>query len=418
MQIKARRMWLVNLLACLAVVLSLLPYGKQILSVEPGEAKKPAAGQAKATAADAKGDDLFTVPDGTPDELLQYIEKLKNTPPQVTDYASFVQFRDRLVHAILGAAEKVLAANPNDQQKAEAVQSKLTALAILSRTGDAEATAKLARLPEELKKAGLTELARDADAISLQALLKADAGMSDADYAKTVDRIKTFLSQGPIGGREASLAMTAAQLAEMTGNNDLAIGAYRDLGKLLAKSDDEAVATTGVRMEGSARRMNLLGKPMLLKGVTLDGKAFDWSRYKGKVVLIDFWATWCGPCVAELPLVRQAYDLYHDRGFDVVAISLDDDRHQLEEFIQENKLPWTVLFDADAGKDSMADYYGVFGVPTVILVGADGKVISLDARGPVLESQLEELLGPIEPKQDTAGSDKLPDKDSNLGPSG
>ena len=342
--------------------------------------------------------------DASPEELVRYIEKLKTTPPEATDYASFVRFRSNVAGAILKASDKILAADANDDQKSEAVGSKIIALSVLSQLGDAEAQAKLAKLPEELEKAGLSHFVREAKAVLLQSRLQGAMRASPDEFKKLVEQIKSFLSEGPLGRREVGLAMRAAQGAEMTGNVELAVAVYRDTGKLLAASDEQQIAAMGTRMVGAARRLALMGKKMHVEGVTLDGKPLDWTQYAGKVVLVDFWATWCGPCLQEIPNVIENYGRYHDRGFEVVAISIDDDRGQLETFVQERELPWTVLFDADPDTKSMADYYGVFGIPTVILVGADGKVVSLNARGPALGKALERLLGPVEDaKEDTKG---------------
>ena len=150
-------------------------------------------------------------------------------------------------------------------------------------------------------------------------------------------------------------------------------------------------------MEGAARRLDLLGNPLELSGTEMDGSKFDWAKYRGKVVLVDFWATWCGPCLAELPNVKKNYELYHDKGFDIVGVSLDQDRAKLEEFLQKEQNPWTTLHDGAWNDNAVATYYGIMGIPTVILVDKEGKVVSTRARGPELGKLLAELLGPAEP---------------------
>jgi len=113
-------------------------------------------------------------------------------------------------------------------------------------------------------------------------------------------------------------------------------------------------------------------------------------------ILVDFWATWCGPCVQELPNVQKQYTKYHAKGFEVVGVSLDEDRAMLEKFVADNKLPWPILFEKSEGegwKHPLATYYGISGIPTVILIGRDGKVVSLDARGEKLGEQLDKLIG-------------------------
>lgn len=381
-----------------------------VFAGEPAEEPaQPAAAEEKPAAEEP---DLFKVPEGTPDELLAYIDKLKKVRPNVTDYESFVAFRDKVANALLEASDKVLAQKPNDEQRDEAVHTKLIALSLLAQAGDADAEAKLAKLPDELEKAGHKELARDAQAIILQT--KFSQRLDEQQYLKLIDELKKFLESAPVGRREAGLVMRAVQNVDFLKDNKTAAKVYRELGKLLAGNEDEAVSSFGERLEGSARRMDLVGKEMVVKGVTLDGKPFDWSKYAGKVVLVDFWATWCGPCVAELPNILQEYADYHDKGFDVVGISLDDDREQLATFVEEREIPWTILFDG-AAKEPMAEYYGVFGIPTTILVGKDGKVVSLEARGPALGEQLEKLLGPVEKKEAPAADE--PEKPAAKTPS-
>src|SRR5690606_1724849 len=93
---------------------------------------------------------------------------------------------------------------------------------------------------------------------------------------------------------------------------------------LYKNSGNEDLMSIVPMLEGIARRMALPGNPIQVTGTLLDGSPFNWDAYRGKVVLVDFWATWCGPCRAEVPNVIKMYQAYHDKGFDVVGISLDE----------------------------------------------------------------------------------------------
>jgi thiol-disulfide isomerase/thioredoxin len=191
------------------------------------------------------------------------------------------------------------------------------------------------------------------------------------------------------------LAMQLATRLESTPNTALAAEAYTTFAKIFAKSENEEVLEMGKTFVAAARRMNLLGKPIEVVGRTIDGRQFDWKAYKGKVVLVDYWATWCEPCKRELPNVQNLYRLYHDRGFEVVGVNVDETRAEADAFIKTERIPWVNLFDTTStGEHPMSSYYGVVGYPTVLLVGKDGNVVSLEARGEKLKELLAKMLGP------------------------
>jgi thiol-disulfide isomerase/thioredoxin len=124
----------------------------------------------------------------------------------------------------------------------------------------------------------------------------------------------------------------------------------------------------------------------------LTGKLFSVSDYKGKVVLVDFWATWCGPCRAELPNVIAAYDKYHDKGFEIIGVSLDSDKAALENYIKLSKMPWPEYFDGLKWQNKLAMKYGVEAIPMNYLIDVNGKIIGSSLRGDDLDAAVAKAL--------------------------
>ena len=134
-----------------------------------------------------------------------------------------------------------------------------------------------------------------------------------------------------------------------------------------------------------------LGKPLDIQFTALDGRDVNLARLKGKVVLVEFWSTSCGPCIAEMPGLKAAYDKFHDRGFEVVGISLDDKESVLRRFITEKKLPWPQHFDGKGWENKFAVRYGIFAIPTTWIVDKRGNLRTVNGRG-APEQTIEALL--------------------------
>lgn len=124
----------------------------------------------------------------------------------------------------------------------------------------------------------------------------------------------------------------------------------------------------------------------------VNGKPVSLSSFRGKYVLIDFWASWCGPCRKENPNVVKAYNQFHSKGFDIVGVSLDEEKHDWIGAVKKDKLTWTQVSDLKGWESQVARLYNVTAIPTNFLINGNGKILASNLRGNDLENKLQELL--------------------------
>ena len=122
------------------------------------------------------------------------------------------------------------------------------------------------------------------------------------------------------------------------------------------------------------------------------GKPLSIAGYKGKVVLVDFWATWCGPCVMELPNVLETYKKHHGKGFEIIGISLDKDKEKLTNFTKAKEMSWQQFFDGKMWENKLAVKYGIHSIPMTYLLDKEGKIIGQGLRGEELEGAVDKAL--------------------------
>ena len=338
------------------------------------------------------------LPEGTPEQMMQFIAGLKQANVKPASRKEMMAYMRDVAAVSLQAADKILAqVKPADPLHDPAAKMKLESLMMLGRFGDEKAAADMATYAATLTNSPSKDLAKEAQRLVLvseaqQILSSGDAKAAEGLVAKTA----AMLAADPDDVQSAGLAMQLAGAFEhMPGGEAVAAAAYRSFGPAMAKSSNEQIQKMGEGFAGTLRRLSLPGHPMEINGTLLNGKPFDQKTLAGKVVLVDFWATWCGPCVAEIPNVLEQYEKYHKDGFEVVGISLDQEREALEKFVTEQKLPWPILFEepkGDGWQHPLATFYGISGIPTVVLIGRDGNVITLDARGEKLGERLDAIF--------------------------
>lgn len=124
----------------------------------------------------------------------------------------------------------------------------------------------------------------------------------------------------------------------------------------------------------------------------LAGQPLSIASRKGKVVLLDFWATWCMPCVMDMPQVIEVYQKHHAQGFEIIGISLDESRGRLESFLKEKDMTWPQYFDGLKWKNRLSTKYGVNSIPATYLLDREGKILAKDLRGEELEKAVAAAL--------------------------
>jgi len=139
-----------------------------------------------------------------------------------------------------------------------------------------------------------------------------------------------------------------------------------------------------------------------LEGKDLDGKPVDLTtEYQGKVVLIDFWATWCAPCLAAMPDLIETYKQYHDRGFEIVGVNLDNDRDALKKYLEMSQIQWRHVYDGQSYRSPNVRKYDIMAIPAAFLIDPDGKIarvgIPMNGYGPIIERLLaDEFDKPVQ----------------------
>ena len=224
-----------------------------------------------------------------------------------------------------------------------------------------------------------------------------EAAASSPQWGESVAAARQHFGQIPEGSRLAGASaawLLWADLAQAGDATEALAPRVREFVERY-KSDRGAMEIASSRFQ---RAMFEAIWPIPFDAVDLDRRPVSLDQYRGKVLLLDFWATWCGPCRQELPHLRKAFDRYRDQGFEILSVSLDfGDRTSVEDYrawTQQNGMMWRHVYDQKGWQSPLVSAFRIEGIPFPILIGRDGKIVAMqgECRGANLERHIEAAL--------------------------
>jgi thiol-disulfide isomerase/thioredoxin len=256
--------------------------------------------------------------------------------------------------------------------KEQAEEEKLDFTTILVLFGDADAKSAL----EKQASGG-----DDKAAAAQGALLIArwwHVGTDPAAQGKLLDEVEQLAKSKP---QSDALATALVKMSKVGASNEALAERARDI--IINDLTGEAAKQIADEIKAERKLRQMVGKPIEIAGRTVDGKPFTSKDWKGKVILVDFWATWCAPCVKALPRIKRVYKDYHDKGLEIVGVSWDDNHSKLKEFLANDpEMVWPQLYSEETvklDKHPLAKELGVVMIPAMFLIDRQGVLRSYTA---------------------------------------
>lgn len=222
--------------------------------------------------------------------------------------------------------------------------------------------------------------------------------VAQTDFDKRMSEMRSYMKQYADTSRYLPVAILAALRVENLLNDQPFLEQFttsldKRFGNQTLVTDFKKLITTfggSTAVKSSNIKLNSPAPEFSIKGI--NGSTVELKKYKGKYVLIDFWASWCPPCRKENPNVVAIYNTFKDKNFDILGISLDEDKEKWRAAIKEDQIAWTQTSELKGWKSSIVDLYGVESIPSNVLIDPSGNVVGINLMGEELKEKLDELL--------------------------